>query len=316
MSDALKFAFEILVAGALALPWLFVLLRMFPETSRIGLDFDLSFVPKSAQGAVTAAAVIAFGYLLGSVISRISRDIFNDELFGNLPTESMIREAVYKNEYCTEHLMRNMTLPFKPTEAQLHSFGLCPGTVPNDTKERFEARITDLFRLQESALLLQGEDKVDRLKQYFDQINILRGATLNGMILFVLCVFGGCGTLRFRWSERRFLKTLTYLPAGMVVAFGVYSLIEHHIIHPDMSIYGDPPLAETVLILLGLGGLFVVARSKEACSYIRIGVVAAVLTVVCFEAWWWTEVMYDIQVIHSHPEATQGATGTGLADHP
>lgn len=316
MSDTLKFAFEILVVGVLALPWLVVLLRMFPEISGIGANFDLSIVPKSAQGAVVAAAVIAFGYLLGSAVSRISRDIFNDELFGNLPTESMIRVAVYKNEYCTEHLIRNMTLPFKPTEAQLHSFGLCPGSVPNDTEERFRARVTDLFRLQESALLLQGEDKVERLKQYFDQINILQGATLNGVILFALCVFGGCGTLRFRWSERPFLKALTYLPAGVLVAFGVYSLIEHHIIHPDMSIYGDPPLAETVFILLGLGGLFVVARSKEAASYFRIAALAAVLTVVCFEAWWWTEVMYDIQVIHSHPEATQGPAGTGSAEHP
>ncbi|HUN85810.1 MAG TPA: hypothetical protein VMU48_15640 [Terracidiphilus sp.] len=315
MSDALKFAFEILVVGALALPWIVVLQRMFPETSRAGLDFDLSFVPKSVQGAVAAAAVIAFGYLLGSVISRISRDIFNDELFGNLPTENMIRLAVYNNEYCTEHLIRNMTLPFKPTEAQLHSFGLCPGSVPNDTPERFEARVTDLFRLQESALLLQGEDKVDRLKQYFDQINVLRGATLNSIILFMLCLFGGCGTLRFRWSERPVLKALTYLPAGAVVVFGVYSLIEHHIIHPEMSVYGDPPLAETVLILLGLGGLFVVAKSKEAVSYFRIGVVALVLTAVCYEAWWWTEVMYDIQVIHSHPEATQRPAPSS-ADNP
>ena len=51
MSDALKFAFEILVVGALALPWLTVLNRMFPTRPGSGLHFDLSAVPKPAQTA-------------------------------------------------------------------------------------------------------------------------------------------------------------------------------------------------------------------------------------------------------------------------
>ena len=301
MSDALKFAFEILVVGAMALRWLAVLNRMFPTRAGSGLHFDLSAVPGPAQTAVTVAVVVAFGYLLGSAVSRISRDIFNDELFGNLPTEDRIREAVYEEEYCTEHLMRNLSLPFKPDPGLAHKFGFCPGTVQMDTPERFEERVTDLFRLQESALLLQGQDRVDRLRQFYDQINILRGAALNGLILFALCAFGSCGTLRARWSAHPVLKGLTFLPAGLVAAYGLYSLIVNHFIHPSRSIYADPPLAEAVLLLLGVGGLFVVSKAKEAAAYFRTCVVAAILTVVSFGAWWWTEVMYDIQVIHSHP---------------
>jgi len=301
MSDALKFAFEILVVGALALPWLTVLNRMFPTRAGSCLHFDLSAVPGPAQTAVTVAVVVAFGYLLGSVVSRISRDVFNDELFGSLPTEDRIREAVYEDEYCTEHLVRNLSLPFKPDPGLAHKFGFCPGTVQMDTPERFEERVTDLFRLQESALLLQGQDKVDRLRQFYDQINILRGAALNGLILFALCAFGSLGTLRARWGERRALKALTFAPAGLVAAYGLYSLILNHYIHPSRSIYADPPLAETVLLLLGVGGLVVVSKAKEAAAYFRTCVVAAILTVVSFGAWWWTEVMYDIQVIHSQP---------------
>ncbi|MGA2808593.1 MAG: hypothetical protein ABSE87_10690 [Terracidiphilus sp.] len=314
MSDALKFAFEILVVGALALPWLTVLNRMFPTRPGSGLHFDLSAVPKPAQTAVSAAVVLAFGYLLGSVVSRISRDIFNDELFGNLPTEDRIREAVYKNEYCTEHLVRNLSLPFKPDPALAHKFGFCPGTVQMDTPERFEERVTDLFRLQESALLLQGQDKVDRLKQYFDQINILRGAALNGLILFALCAFGSLGTLRARWIAHPILKALTFVPAAAVAAYGLYSLILNHYVHPSRSIYADPPLAETVLLLLGMGGLVVVSKAKEAAAYFRTCVVAGILTVVSFGAWWWTEVMYDIQVIHSQPRLAGEAPASAPAN--
>ncbi|MFZ0746866.1 MAG: hypothetical protein WAM85_20850 [Terracidiphilus sp.] len=303
MSEALKFAFEILVVGALALPWLMVLHRMFPGDPASGIHFDMSFVPKSAQTAVIAAVVIAFGYLLGSVISRISRDIFNDELFGKLPTENRIRETVYRQEYCTEHVMLNLTLPFKPNPAFLHTFGFCPGTIPSDTPARFQARVLDLFRLQEGALLLQGQDKVERLKQYFDQINILRGAALNGLILFTLCLFGSCGTLRARWAHRPVMKALTFLPAGAIAAYGLYSLIVNHVMDSSGSIYSDPPLAETVLLLLGAGGMLVVSKAKEAASYFRTCVVAAILTIMSFGAWWWTEIMYDIQIIHSHPGA-------------
>ena len=307
MADALKFAFEILIVGALALPWLAVLNRMFPSGPGSGLNSYLSVVPEQARTAVAVAVVVAFGYLLGSVVSRISRDIFNDELLGNLPTEDRIREAVYSEEYCKEHLMGNLTLPFKADPGLADTLGFCPGTVPSDTRERFEERVTDLFRLQESALLLQGQDKVDRLKQYFDQINVLRGAAFNGMILFALCAFGGCATLRARWADRRILKFSTYLPPGVLAVYGVYSLLINHWIHPTESIYRDPPLAEFVLILLGMGGLLVVSKCKEAASYFRTCVVALVLSGVSFGAWWWTEIMYDLQVFHSQPRLTGGS---------
>jgi hypothetical protein len=308
MADALKFAFEILIVGALALPWLAVLNRMFPSGSGAGLQSYLSVVPEQVRTGVAVAVVIAFGYLLGSVVSRISRDIFNDELLGNLPTEDRIREAIYNEEYCNEHLMRNLSLPFKPDPGLTQTLGFCPGTVPSDSPERFEERVADLFRLQEGSLLLQGQDKVDRLKQYFDQINVLRGASFNGMILFALCAFGSCGTLRSRWAHHRILRSIPFLLPVFVAVYGAYSVLMNHWIRPTESIYRDPPLAEFVLILLGIGGLFVVSKAKEAAFYFRTCVVAAVISVVCFGAWWWTEVMYDLQVIHSQPRLTGPST--------
>jgi hypothetical protein len=286
---------------------------MFPSGAGSGLHFDLSVVPQPAQSAVTVAIVIAFGYLLGSAVSRISRDIFNDELFGNIPTEDRIREAVYREEYCTEHLMKNLALPFRAPAGLAHTFGFCPGTVPSDTPEEFEQRVGDMFRLQESALLLQGQDKIDRLKQYFDQINVLRGAAFNGMILCALCVFGSCGTLRARWEGHAFRKAFTFVPAILLAVYGIYSLLVNHVLHPAESIYSDPPLAEIVLLLLGLGGLVVVSKATQTTSYFRTCIVAAVLSVISFGGWWWTEVMYDIQVIHSEPRLTMTDAPTAAA---
>lgn len=90
--DALKFAFEILIVGALALPWLAILIRMFVDEpvaeDRKAPDprhpwrrpptddgpFHLSVVPESVRSAAAAAFVVAIGYLLGSSVSRISRE--------------------------------------------------------------------------------------------------------------------------------------------------------------------------------------------------------------------------------------------------
>src|ERR1700677_2720347 len=101
MLDALKFAFEILVVGVLALPWLIVLSRIFSFGAAFGPRFDLSFVPEIARSTVAVAVVVAFGYLLGSAVSRFSRDFFNDELWKPLPTEDLIRDNVYYDEFCS-----------------------------------------------------------------------------------------------------------------------------------------------------------------------------------------------------------------------
>jgi len=57
--------------GALALPWLAVLHRLFPGGSSSVFKFDLSLVPEGARNLVSGALVVAVGYLLGSAVSRV-----------------------------------------------------------------------------------------------------------------------------------------------------------------------------------------------------------------------------------------------------
>lgn len=318
MLDALKFAFEILVVGVLALPWLAVLNRIFRFEHDSDFPIGLSSVPEGARGAVTVAIVIAFGYLLGSAVSRFSRDFFNDELWKPLPTEDMIRDNVYYDEFCSEHAFvyqywsqpihlepPSDFCPDKKTKEKLlrgKSEELAKfSELDKDQLESFDGKVQEAFMLEESELLLQGLDKVDRLKQYYDQITVLRGAAFNGFILLLLCVFGTCGALRAHWSGHRILRLLTFLPAGSVAVFALYrswmhlhGAVQHH--------YSDPPLAELVILLLAGTGLFVTAKAEAGVPYFRFCILAAVLTAISFGGWWWTEVMYDLQVIHSLPE--------------
>jgi hypothetical protein len=295
MIDALKFAFEILIVGVLALPWLAILLKMFPGDESSSLPYYLSIVPKQAQDAVAVAAVIAFGYVMGSAESRVSRNFFNDELWRVVPTENQIRDTVYNDEYCTEDLLSQLNLPFK---GHPHLPG---GFCTHDNAGVFDGRVEEMFRLQEGALLLTGQDKVERLRQYYDQITVLRGAAFNGFVLFMVCAFGSCANVRARLVARPILRSLTFLPAVLVLWYGSWSLWKH-LTDKTTSPYSDPPFAEFVLLLLGVIGVFVVLKAEKATSYYRTCVVAAFLTIGAFGGWWWTEIMYNLQVIHSQPE--------------
>jgi hypothetical protein len=321
MLDALKFAFEILIVGVMALPWLAVLSWIFPFDSSLDRRIDLSIVPEPARNAVAVAVVIAFGYLLGSAVSRFSRDFFNDELWKPFPTEDMIRDNVYFDEFCSEHafVYQYWSKPihlepppkFCPDqETKEKLLKTKPGKLAKfselskDQLGYFDQEVQEAFLLEESELLLQGLDKVDRLKQYYDQITVLRGAAFNGFILFTLCIFGSCGALRALWSGHRIAKALTLLPACIVGIFAFRSFWIH--LHGSTeSLYSDPPLAELVFLLLAGVGFVITLKADAATPYLRICIVSAVVTAISFGGWWWTEVMYDLQVIHSLPELKQ-----------
>jgi len=381
MLDALKFAFEVFVVGALALPWLAILCGTLPTDDESSFSFYLSVVPEAAKSAVTVALVIAFGYLLGSAVSRISRNFFNDELWHRIPTEHLIRDSVYMNVYCKGHLIKDLYMPFAADQPKPDGvtagkiFVLCPTIVPgvgdagaagstslpsqnieaepnpeeeglyqmtrdskkivlvpyskvhdeskagyhalpgeperyaNDQMAQFPERVEALFRLQEGKLLLQGQDRVDRLKQYFDQITILRGAAFNGFVLFVVCAFGMCGNLKLRWSAHPILKLAAYLPALALILASLYWLHVHvngaAFARNPIAFYDLPPLTEFVFLLLGLAGAIVVFKSHEIKPHFRTCVLAAVVTLVTFGGWWWTEILYDNLVIHSWPTMGQ-----------
>ena len=304
--DSLKFAFDTLIIGALALPWLALFMRLFFQSAPPHAHDQqfpmLNSLPEHTRDAVAGVLIVALGYVLGSAVSRISSDFFDDEeLFHTLPTQGSILQGVYKHEYCDEHsVLRATKLPGELTKLTGGRAAFC--AAPGDSED-MQQIVAEFFRLQEAKLLLSGEEKIGRLREYHDQIEILRGATLNGGILFALFWFGLCALYRSRLPPRDWRRPFTWLPAATCLAYGLWAMWQHFVRNaPNLyESHRDPPLAEMVLILLGAGGFFV-RHNDESPSVFRNGcLVAAVLTVLAYGAWWWTEVLYDQQVIHSLP---------------
>jgi hypothetical protein len=304
----------------------------------------LSVVPDQARDAVAVALTIAIGYLAGSAVSRVSRNFFNDELWGSAPTEEQIRSGVYYDEYCTVNVLAFLAAPteFTGTDHPQLPPSLCvqaaaatnasqrmnmcidPTKILEDKDNAAQAKdhgtnaklpakssscpakqfrwgdlVDEMFSLQESTLLLRGEDKVDRLKQYYDQISILRGAAFNGVMLFAVCAFGICARVRVRLSGRRYLKEIALSPTIALIFVGLERLVGH-LMNSQDRLYTDPPLAELVLLLLGAVGVFIVLRTREGL-HLPACAMAIGLIIVSLGGWWWTEVMYDLLVIHSVP---------------
>jgi len=302
--DSLKFAFDTLIVGALALPWLALFVRMYfvqsaTADSRLAI---VSALPEHTREAVASVLIVALGYFLGAAATRISNNFFNDELWFALPTESSIRASVYDREYCNVHSALksyNVNLPLVLGHAAAAETAVC--TAVGEVRRHV---VTELFRIQEGRLLLAGEDKLARLKEFHDQIIILRGSALNGTALAVLSLFGLCACYRARFSDR-LRRAISYLPALALLGYGLFSLYRHFADYHPRAAHGfpyeDPPLAELVLILFAICGFLVCRRtSKEDLRvYRNTWILAVVLTLIAHGAWWWTEVLYNEQVIHS-----------------
>jgi len=310
--DALKFAFNTLVIGALALPWLAVLLRMYLLSPTDGKSEGhaalVSALPEHARDAVLSVAILALGYFLGAAVARVSDDFFGDDDLWSLPTEPSIREDVYYHEYCdVEGVLAVGKLPHQLEEPEV---SFCPKKAPMSLERpRREAdwhktwgdAITQFSRLEESKLLLQGDDKTTRLRELHDQSVILRGATLNGMVLSSLCFFGFCASFRpGSQSWRNF--GWTHAAAVALVLYGGYTLFSHfHNFSGDPDSFRDPPLAEGLMVLVGIAGLLARASADSRWKYAHGCGLSFALTMVAYGAWWWTEVMYNQGVIHAFP---------------
>jgi hypothetical protein len=300
--EALKLAFDTMIVGVLALPWLMIVFRVFSRDSgAASIETIIPFfshVPKEIKGPFISIMAIAMGYLLGAAISRVSFDFFDDELWLKMPTVHGIRD----NVYCDEHdVVARPTDPACPVakEKEVDSY-LLRFSCPIANKE-----VEEIFNLQESKLLLQGVNKIDRLEQLHQQVIVLRGAALNGILLSVLCAFGLCADWRKRLEHSRW-RWLTFLP--MLVAFlvGVYFFWKHIECNLGHNL-SEPPMVESASILLGLVGPLVVSRPEQPRFYFNGCLVGLTVYLIAFGGWWWTEVMYDQLVLHSFYMLSHGS---------
>ena len=343
---ALTIAFDITIVGALALPWVLLAIHLLFFEGENWIGEALKWVKDRELQAAAGVLLFAMTYTLGSAVSRIARDFFNDDdlylqVGGELFRVGMTEDRIVASVYCDsngDHLLPaatgNSALAEKIRVFQDDiSTGGCARTLRWSERHRFNRADNDLigtardiFGLQENALLLKGEDATLRLRQLHDQIMVLRGAAFNGLIGFSLCLFAyGVALRRDRGGS---WVRLALVPVPVIYLAVALIATLHHF---GERLPTDPPYMEFTLTLLGLvGGWLIWKRPSPQSSgqvqapgtvaegkmgtecnwrkehWARLVVFSAILTVGVVLGWWSTEVLYGEQVVYSY--SSQGMT--------
>ena len=305
--DALKIALDTVFVGALAIPWLALTIQLFfPEANSWLRDRlkerkteantgESANALSSGDGqiatAVAGVLLTALAYLIGAGVGRLAEYFFNDEHLVILVREYQIRKSVYCN----------------PVESRLvepEALSLCPCQLPGDGSDR----VREIFQLQESALLLAGGDKTDRLRREHQQIMVLRGAAFDGVLSCMLCLLGW-NLRRKGWGQWRYV-----LPG--IITLCVLTMLYFHFDlklppHPLQLFSGlradDPPAMELTLLILGLGGFYSVWKgSPGSWQYGKGFWAAALATGLAYAGWYLTEIQYDRLVIYSFYAQSHG----------
>ncbi len=339
---ALSIGFDTIIVGALALPWVLLVLHLFFSRNESSIRSLLDWVNKQNQPAVAGVLLFAMTYSLGSAVSRIAQDFFDDDdlhirvsdyLLRVGVTESSIRSNVYceisqllkalpktsesagagantgqskasvqgRDPLCVfagKWMIQQTDSSVTPEVAREMQNLTGDGSVTSRWIDKMEDMTGDRFRLKEAAVLLRGTDQTERLRQFRDQIMVLRGAAFNGMLAFSFCLFWWCSKYHspLRWSV-----------LSIYVLLGSIACTNHFADHRD-----SPPFMEfTLLSLAAAGGrlLWQLRPRKNAHPHAQHGrgeirlpyvFLALFLSVSAFLGWWATQVLYDQQVIYSY----------------
>ncbi len=323
--DALKIALETLLVGALALPWLLLGLHLFfPEakawrrrlpTSKDGIEY-----------AVAAVLAVALAYTVGAAVLRLAQDFYNDDDLGlPFPPEDSIRASVYCDNPDSPWLF-DTGFALSGDWANVTIKTLCELRTKGTAKERdaVRERIQQIFHLEETSLLLMGEDKTSQLRHLHQQLLVLQGVGFDGLITWVLCLLAW-NAGRDSWGRWR-----RALPVGLFLYFLFYALLWNHLDIRELSsarhlfqrwVPDNPPFMEFSGLVLALAGYYLASRkanpavhgsqpaheadsdpppgAAERQSYLSGLIVASLLTGVAYSGWFWTEILYDRMVIYS-----------------
>lgn len=316
--DAIKIALETILVGAMALPWLFLVLHLFFP----GAGDWLKSFPIGKEGisyGIAAVLAIAMGYTLGAAAARLAQDLFNDD---DLPLSPPTEDAIRASAYCDPkdaQWFSGITI-LLPTKKETALSDLCKefGSLAKGDGDA-ERNIRQMFKLQESTVLLTGEDKTSQLRHMHQQLMVLRGAAFNGLIACVFLAFGWNGEKK--WGRWRLI-----LPLCLLFYF-CYALVWNHWGKHDQSKVfhfwqylsaNDPPFMELAGLGLAIAGCYLAIRDPSrpankplhdsgsepallsGLSYGSGFIVAALLTAVSYGGWYWTEILYDQMVIDSY----------------
>jgi hypothetical protein len=341
---AISIAFDTILAGALALPWLLLVVHLFFPDGEKHVASLPQWLKDLNQPAAVAVVLFAITYLIGSAVSRTAQDFFNDDDLHlsdgdvrlNLHRHLMFRvgnteDRVLASTYCKQAdllVARPQDLTLAAEIKTFESYrGTCTSADPSsclcwhveqwfvrleDAQEKQDKDLakaaSNLFGLQESGLLLRGEDATTRLRQLHDQVMVLRGAAFNSLITFALCLFAWGARLRARKPRPSWGWLIGAVPALLLLVATVAFF--HHFGEHSAA---EPPYMEFTLLLLGAAGGWLLWKpspqaesattdaEKKICKrWIAFLVASLLIATIAALAWWSSEVVYAQQVIYSY----------------
>jgi hypothetical protein len=335
---ALTIAFDITIIGALALSWVILVVHLFFSQGECHLGSFLDWLKELNQPAAVAVLLFAVTYTLGSAVSRIAQDFFNDDdlrvqIDGYFFRVGVTEDRIIAKVYCTliedDNTLLPPGAPDSPVAQKIHTFQAqqlphaCNRTLLWHERHKYTkadddmiGTARDIFRLQENQLLLRGEDQTLRLRQLHDQIMVLRGASFSGFIACSLCLFALGGKIRCQhkaWWRYAFVPVpLLYLAVAFIATYN----------HFQERAPSDPPYMEFTLILLAVAGLWLVWKRPKTPEpepekadpakktrtirpwqnerWGRLVALSALLTLAAILGWWSTELFYGQQVVYTY----------------
>jgi len=297
-TDALKIAFETIIIGALALPWLVVAIQLFFPAAKDWLP-ALSFGNDGIRSALAGVLLVALAYTLGASISRLAEDFLNDADVRLWATES----ETLARAYCDPSwvIPTGLPVPNGSEKSLCQRFHSCDdsGRQSCNKVDRDKARdeIGQIFHLHESALLLAGADRTSRLRYRYQQIIVLRGATFDGLITCILCLFGWCA------RQRRTIRLFLLLLPVAIIVYACTMLWSHYHLRST-----DPPSMEITWMVIGVAGFYLLLfRGAQASwPYLTAFFLSLLLTLLAYSGWLLTEIQYVQLVITSFAAQSQG----------
>jgi hypothetical protein len=301
--DALKLAFETVIVGLFALPWLWVMIDLVnpglfssPGVRRLG-----AYVPTELRPSAIGLTLFAVVYLLGSMITPVAYEFLNDpDMLGKfLPTEEKIQVWDYKN-----------------LDVQW-----IPGLVHADSDEVYRKKVGPEFQHDESTLLLQGPQACERVDRLHEQLTVLRGATFSAFALSALCLMGWCGRRLgnpspavgiFSWQAvRTSIGSVLSIATIIWAAYGIY--LDLH--HPEV---GDMPIAELVFLVLGgLGAYVLIWGTRSRLQFHGPAfLVALCFAILCYAGYGSVATSYDHAVFSTYlalPASTNENSSRAMA---
>ncbi len=334
---ALTIAFDITIVGALALPWVILVVHLFffEGENKVGVVVD--WVQNRKLTAVAGVLLFAAAYTLGCAISRIAQDFFNDDdLYLQFGPE-LVRMGANEDHILASVLCDaddNGLLRADPKSVLADQIGNfqqqesgCQYVLIwvalyryNHQQDHIGDAAQDVFALQENTLLLRGEDQTLRLRQLHDQIMVLRGASFNGLVGFSLCLFAW-GTKLRRERPRSLWRWLFAVIPALFLILAATSARHHYEERPVI----DPPYMEFSLFMIGMAGAVLLWRPRPSLPDAKkdvggaswrwpaLSLLSLVLTLACLLGWWATEIYYGQQVIYSYD--SQLASPQSIARH-